>query len=171
MPQLSLTGQSIDENNTLESYRGRGFLLEDEVEIFADDSYQGYQPGLFSFESNESSFNEVDWGGLSIVESDGKTLVMPGEEDNYTITFSFTDESNNTGFAALTVVAKDPAWTIQGRRLMDTSKFPRSVSSVVKAVPPRLPMKRVILSSTSRTVSWIHSISMEMESSGRMKEP
>ena len=69
------------------------------------------------FEFNSSSFDQVDWDGLSISESDGKTLILPGEDDNYTVTFSYTDESNNTGFAYLTVIASDPPWTIGGKAI------------------------------------------------------
>ena len=87
VPEVFLAGNSVDENNTIQSYRGRGFFLEDEVQIFADDSYQNYQPGLLDFEFNSSSFDQVDWDGLSISESDGKTLILPGEDDNYTVTF------------------------------------------------------------------------------------
>ena len=87
------------------------------MQIIADDSYQSYQSELLEYESNSSSFNDVDWDGLTVIETDGKTLILPGDDSNYTITFSFTDESNNTGFASLIVLAKDPAWSIQGKAI------------------------------------------------------
>ena len=118
-PVLTLSGPSIDSNNSLEVYRGRGFYLEDEVQVFADDSYENYVSEILNYENNQSLFNEIKWSelGLTNTQEEGKMLIMPGEENNYTITFSYTDDSNNTGFALLHLEVKEPAWTIAGKAI------------------------------------------------------
>ena len=117
VPNISISGPSIYDGNYIETYRGRGFILEDELEILVNDDFQNYQPGTLSFQSDKSLFNEVDWGGLFISEQDGKTLILPGGDSNYTVNFSYTDSSLNTGSASVVIVSKDPAFTIQGKAI------------------------------------------------------
>ena len=52
-----------------------------------------------------------------MIQATEKTIVLPTEEKDYTITFSYADESNNTGFAYLDVHAINPAWVINGRAI------------------------------------------------------
>ena len=116
-PEISITGQNMV-NNALTAYVGRGFVLEDEVTIVADDSHQEYQSSPANYASNPELFKDTNWSGLTISNtSDGKTIVLPVEENNYTITFSYADDSNNTGFAYLDVHAINPAWVINGRAI------------------------------------------------------
>jgi hypothetical protein len=116
-PKVSITGQHIV-NNSLTAYVGKGFVLEDEVTIVANDSYQGYQSDQILFAATPELFNDTNWSGLlESNTSEGKTLVLPVEENNYTITFSYTDDSNNTGFAYLDVNAIKPAWVISGKAI------------------------------------------------------
>ena len=67
-PEISITGQNMV-NNALTAYVGRGFVLEDEVTIEADDSHLEYQSSPANFASNPELFKDTNWSGLTISDT------------------------------------------------------------------------------------------------------
>lgn len=106
VPEISFSGESLEGNNTLEVYREIGILLEESVSIIASDSIGEYS-SLTYFENNPSDFT-ISWGDLNYSTINDKHFILPGEESNYTLTFSFTDSSGNTGSTDLTIIPLDP---------------------------------------------------------------
>ena len=105
-PEISFTGESLEGNNTLEVYREIGLFLEESVSISASDSLGEYTSTIH-FENNSSAFS-VNWGDLNYTTVDGQFFILPGSESNYSITFSFTDDSGNTGSTELIIIPVDP---------------------------------------------------------------
>jgi hypothetical protein len=120
-PQLSITGDSVDGNNKIMAYKNRGFILEEEIQILVDDSFGNYTPAKVYYDMASKHSFDVDWGGIQNLETEtGETLIMPDENNdstNYTLTFSYSDASNNTGSVSLHVEVKEPAIILSGKAM------------------------------------------------------